>query len=255
MKRIYSFVLVFAAVCMLQVPAWAAERAITVSAAMSLKNAFEEIGAMFEKQKGIKVYFNFGASGDLIRQIYGGAPADVYASASQKDMDDAEGKGMIVASSKRTFASNSVVLIVPRDSKLGLNTFGDLSADKVRRIAICNPKTSPAGVYAEDVLRYYKVGDKVADRIIIGENVRQVMDYVARGEVDAGIVYATDVLIRAKDVKAVMTASEASHKPVVYPVAVVKSSSDMAAGKAFIDAVLSKEGQAILKKYGFSRVK
>jgi molybdate transport system substrate-binding protein len=254
MKKICWLFLMVAAVCMLQTTARAADKAITVSAAMSLKNAFEEIGALFEKQKGIKVYFNFGASGDLIRQIAGGAPVDVYASAAQKDMDVAEGREIIVTSSKRMFASNSIVLIVPRDSKLGLNAFGDLSSDKVGRIAICNPKTSPAGVYAEDVLRYYKAGGKVADGIVFGENVRQVVDYVARNEVDAGIVYATDVLLRARDVKTVMTAAKASHKPVIYPIAVVKASSNVAAGKAFIDVVLSREGQAILKKHGFSAV-
>jgi len=223
---------------------------LTVSAAISLKNAFEAIGKLYEaKHPDTKILFNFGASGDLVRQITGGAPVDVFASAAQKDMDDMSAKGLVLPGTRVAFAKNIVVLVAPRNSRI--KSFDDLASAGIRRIAAGNPKTVPAGRYAAEVFDYYKLASAIRDKLIYAENVRQVLDYVARGEADAGVVYATDAAVRSAEVVVAAEAPESSHKPVVYPIAVVKGTKNEAAAKAFVDAVLSKEGTAVLKKYGF----
>lgn len=228
---------------------------ITVSAAISLKNAFEEIGKIFESKQGAKVTFNFGASGDLMKQIAGGAPVDVFASAAQKDMDEVDKQGFIIAATRADIVANSVVLIVPVGAKTTLKSFEGLIATDIKKIAIGTPKTVPAGRYAEEIFNYYKLLPGIKDKLIFTENVRQVLDYVARGEVDAGVVYTTDAVARSKEIIIVATASEVSHKPVIYPIAVVKGAKSETLAKAFISMVISPEGQKILQKYGFKSIK
>ncbi len=229
---------------------------ITVSAAISLKNAFEEIGRIYEaRNRGTKVFFNFGASGDLMRQIEGGAPVDVFASAAQKDMDEAEKKGLIAVGSRVNFASNSVVLIVPLKSGTAMKSFEDLKSGSIKKIAVGDPRTVPAGRYAAEVFAYFKMTDAIKDKLIFTENVRQALDYVSRGEVDAGIVYSTDAMAKSKEVAVMATAPEVSHKPVVYPIAVVKTSKNSEQANALISLVTSPKGKRILAKYGFKAVK
>jgi len=224
---------------------------ITVSAAISLKNSFEEIGKIYESQYGTKCIFNFGASGDLMKQIAGGAPVDIFASAAKKDMDEADKKGFTVADSRADLASNSLVLVVPAQAKSTLKSFEGLNSADIKKIATGNPKSVPAGRYAEEVFNFYKIFPSIKEKLIYTENVRQVLDYVARGEVDAGVVYATDAAVRSKEVIVIATAPDSSHKPVVYPIAVIKGSKSEAEAKKFIALVMSQEGKAILKKYGF----
>ena len=242
-------------VCLLlfgQVASSAAASELTVSAAISLKNAFEEIAKSYEsKHQDTKVFFNFGASGDLSRQIEGGAPVDIFASAAIKDVDDLDAKGLLVSMSRANFAKNAVVLVAPKPATALMTSFADLTSDKVKHIAVGNPKTVPAGRYAAEVLDYYGITQKIKDKLVYAENVRQVLDYVARGEVDAGIVYSTDALVRTKEVAVVATAPEGSHKPVIYPIAVVKGTKNETAAKGFIAFILSSEGRKILEKYGF----
>ena len=172
-------------------------RRITVSAAISLKNAFEETGKAFmEKYPGAKVIFNFGASGDLARQIEGGAPVDVFASAAQKDMDDIGKKDLITANSRKDFAKNAVVLVKPAGSAIPFESLQDLQRAEVRKVAIGNPKTVPAGRYAEEGLRHYNLWDAIKDKLVFSENVWQVLDYVARNEVDAGLVVRSSASLR-----------------------------------------------------------
>jgi len=228
------------------------QQEIIVSAAISLKNAFEEIGKLFEgKYKAVKVRFNFGASGDLVRQIEGGAPVDVFASAAQKDMDEAEKKGLIVPDSRVNFAGNSIVLIAPADSKVRIQTFQDLRLNQVKKIAVGNPKTVPAGRYAEEVFVHFKLLTAIKEKLIYAEHVRQVLDYVARGEVDAGIVYSTDAMVRTNDIKIVATASDESHQPVIYPAAVVSKTGKQGLAKAFVTLLASEESGKVLEQYGF----
>jgi len=257
-KSIIAFLLMstFVALVAPQISTAADQQELTVSAAISLKNAFEEIGKLFEAaHKGVKVDFNFGASGDLVRQIEGGAPVDVFASAAQKDMDEAEKKGLVLPDSRINFAGNSVVLITPANSKIPIKTFQDLGLNQVEKIAAGNPKTVPAGRYAEEVFVYFKLLTAIKEKLIYAENVRQVLDYVARGEVDAGVVYTTDAMVKAKDIRIVATAPEESHKPVIYPAAVVKGTNKEILAKAFVSVLISEEGKKVLERYGFKLIK
>lgn len=231
---------------------WTQAAEVTVSAAISLKNAFEELGGLYEFMYHTKVFLNFGASGDLARQIKGGAPADVFASAAEKDMDMLEKGGLLIKSSRVDFAGNEVVLITPLGESFD-GGFEGLLSSSVKKIALGNPVTVPAGRYASQVVDYYKSSSILKDKLVFAENVRQVLDYVARGEVDAGIVYATDAFIRAREVRIAAFAPKESHKPVAYPIAVVSGAKNEAAAKTFIGFVLSPEGQRILAKYGFRK--
>ena len=166
-------------------------------------------------------------------------------------MDDLDQKDMIIKGTRKDFARNSLVLIIPTKSTIHLTSFNDLKRGEIQKIAIGNPKTVPAGRYAEEVLRYFNLWDGIKDRLIFAENVRQVLDYAARGEVDAGMVYSTDALVRAKETKIVAEAPEQSHRPVVYPIALVKGTKKEALAREFIAVVTSREGEKILERYGF----
>ncbi|MCX5807305.1 MAG: molybdate ABC transporter substrate-binding protein [Proteobacteria bacterium] len=229
---------------------------ITVSAAASLTNSFREIAADFEvNKKNVKVHLNFASSGDLMRQIEGGAPVDVFASAAAREMDELEKKKLIVAGTRCNFAENGIVLIKQTSSRNALKTFSDLKNPDIKKIAIGNPASVAAGMYAEQALRYLKIWDNIKDKLIYGEHVRQVLDYVARGEVDAGIVFSTDASVRAKDVTVVMAAPESSYNKALYPIAVVRDAKNEALSRLFVDFVLSPEGKKILEKYGFKSMK
>ncbi len=229
---------------------------ITISAAISLKNAFEEMGKIFEKRHPrTKIRFNFGASGDLARQIEGGAPVDVFASAAQKEMDEIDQKGFITSGTRINFAGNSMVLVEPAVSRIRMESFEDLRKAEVKKIVIGNPRSVPTGRYAEEVLKCLKLWEGVKDKLVFAEHARQVLDYVARTEVDAAIVYSTDAMIRPKEVRIVAKAPDKSHHPIVYPIAIVKGSKNQPLAKEFIALVLSPEGKNLISKYGFETVK
>jgi molybdate transport system substrate-binding protein len=257
MRRFMSALVYFAAL-LLATGASAQPRSvheIIVSAAISLKNAFEEIGKVFmEKHPGAKVGFNFGGSGDLARQIEAGAPVDVFASAAQKDIDDIDRKGLVAPNSRKNFAGNALVLVKPASSNIPINSMEDLRKKEVGKVSIGNPQTVPAGRYAEEALKHFNLWESLKEKLIFAENVRQVLDYVARGEVDAGLVYSTDAMARSKEVKVVMRLPEDSHQPVVYPIGVIKGTKEESLSRAFVDLVVSTEGQRILNKHGFIAV-
>jgi molybdate transport system substrate-binding protein len=224
---------------------------ILVSAAISLKDAFEEIGKVFETQTGIRVRFNLGPSGLLQRQIEAGAPVDVFASAGEKQMDELQSKGLIIGETRRNLAGNALALVIPNGSKIPLHSFENLIRPDVTRVAIGNPKTVPAGQYAQQTLKNLHVWDNLESRLVLAENVRQVLDYIERGEVDAGIVYASDLAGAHGKVDVAAYAPEGSHSPILYPIAVVKEAGNKNGAQRFIDLTLSIAGQAVLKKHGF----
>lgn len=249
MKLIFALFLAVAILCQ---PVHApAEQEIIVSAAASLRDAFIEAGKGFEKENpGNRVIFNFGASGALVQQIAGGAPVDVFASADEASMDLAEKKGLILKSSRRDFARNSLVLIVPAASALDIKGVRGLSGNNMTRIAVGNPDTVPAGRYAKDILAENGSWDVLEKKLIYTNNVRQALDYVSRNEADAGFVYATDAVIAKGKVRVVSVLK--SKRPAVYPIALTAASRQGATGKKFIEFVLGK-GEASLLKYGFMR--
>ncbi len=227
---------------------------ITVSAAASLQDAFREIGEIYQKQTGVKVNFNFASSGVLQKQIEQGAPADVFASAGQEQMEALAERNLIAKETRQNFVRNELVLILPPGSEVPALTFGQYLERNGEKIAIGNPKIVPAGQYAEQSLTRLGVWEKLKPRLIFGEDVRQVLDYVARKEVGAGIVYASDAKTAENKVYQVASAPADSHEPILYPIAVIKTSRNQDAGQKFIEFVLSADGQQILQKHGFKTV-
>jgi molybdate transport system substrate-binding protein len=196
---------------------------------------------------------NYGASGTLQLQIEQGAPVDVYLSAAPKQMDSLESKGLLLKGTRKDLLRNEIVLIVPKDSTLGIATFQDLLKPDVKKVALGEPVAVPAGKYAQDVLTHLGIYDQVNAKAVLAKDVRQVLTYVESGDVDAGIVYTTDALSSNK-VKIVAQAPAGSHSPVIYPVAVIKTSKNAAAAKAFEDFLSGSQASAIFQKYGFSLV-
>jgi molybdate transport system substrate-binding protein len=242
-------VLGLAALVLQSTPAPAAQELI-VSAAASLTNALREVAGQFEQaHPGTRVLCNFAASGTLLQQMAKGAPVDVFAAADQKTMNQAQEKKLILPGTRKNFVSNRLVLIVPLDSKLVLHDLQDLTNPEVKRIAVGNPASVPAGRYTQEALGQAGLWERLAPKFILAESVRQVLDYVRRGEVDAGFVYSTDAAIAPGKVK-VMEAVE-KHAPILYPIAVVAATAKKTLAQEFLDFVLSPAAQEIFKKYGF----
>jgi molybdate transport system substrate-binding protein len=215
---------------------------ITVSAAMSLSDVFKDIGAGFQKKHPeVKINFNFAASGVLEKQIEQGAPVDLFASASQEEMNVLEEKGLIIKSTRTNFTRNKLVIIAP--SRLTIEELKNLD-----KIAIGDPKTVPAGRYAQTFLENAGIYEMSKSKLIFAENVRQVLDYVERGEVDAGFVYFSDTI---KSNMSVSSINDSLYPPIVYPVAVIEDSQQPAISRQFIEYIQSNEGQIIFQKYGF----
>jgi molybdate transport system substrate-binding protein len=148
-----------------------------------------------------------------------------------------------------------MVLVKSGKSRIRMELFEDLRKAEVKKIVIGNPKSVPAGRYAEDVLKYLNLWEVVKEKLVFAEHVRQALDYVARNEVDAAMVYLTDAMIRPKEVRIVIKAPDKSHQPIVYPIAMVKGSRNQSLAREFITLVLSVEGKNLLNKYGFETVK
>jgi molybdate transport system substrate-binding protein len=227
-------------------------QSLTVSAAISMKDAVTELGRSFAAARpGVTVLHNWGSSGELQKQIEAGAPVDVFVSAAPLQMDELEKRGLIVAGSRRVFARNVLTVVMPVDSRADIAKASDLAEARIARIVVGNPRTVPAGQYAEESLRALGLWDRVRSKLIFAENVRQGLDYVARGEVDAGFVYATDAALRARAVKEAFRPAEDTYRPIVYPAAVVATTRQPALARAFVELLVSPEGQAGLARFGF----
>jgi len=226
-------------------------REMVVSVAISLKGPMEDLVTIYqERYSNIRIRLNVGASGLLGSQIENGAPVDVYASASVRFLDELQRQNLLLPDSRKPLAGNRLVLIVPKDSSLSLSDWSELVS--ARRIALGNPKTVPAGTYARECLHSLGLWKKLSSRLVFAEHVRQVLDYVAQGEVEAGIVYATDAAILPDDVSILAEAPEGSHSPIRYGIAAVASSKMAKAAQLFVDMATSNVGAEVLGSYGFS---
>ena len=230
---------------------------LTVSAAASLKNVMEEIALLYQEEyPDKKIIYNFASSGSLQRQIEQGAPVDVFISAAANKMDALEKRDLLLKETRRDLLQNQMVLVVPKNHKnnnIKLNDFDDLSSQEITTIALGEPKSVPAGTYAQEVLTSFNIADKVNSKAVYAKDVRQVLNYVATGNVDAGIVYRTDA--QASDnTKIVATAPETSHSSVVYPIAVIKDSDRPEAATELIEFLTTPKVQEVLENYGFISV-
>ena len=244
--------LAVALAAVLLVASGATAQDVTLSVAISLKDATEELGRTFmTAHPGVTLRYNFGASGDLQKQIEAGAPVDVFLSAALRQMDELEKQKLILAETRRAFARNVLVAVKPSDSKVDIGKPADLAEARVTRIAIGNPKSVPAGQYAEESLRALGLWDRIQPKLVFAENVRQVLDYVARGEVEAGFVYSTDAAVRPQGVQEAFRAPDDSYRPVVYPGAVVGASKQVPLARAFLALLTGESGRAVLARFGF----
>lgn len=231
-------------------PLLASAQQLTVSAAASLTDAFKEIAPRFEAAKpGTTVRFNFAASGVLLQQIAQGAPVDVFASADQETMNRAAEQKLITADARRDFASNALVLVTPPGG--AVKSVRNLALADVKRIAVGKVASVPVGRYTQQALESAQLWAPLQPKLVFADNVRQVLDYVSRGEVEAGFVYRTDAELAKGKVVIAMTVG--GHAPVTYPAAVVADSRQMALARSFVTFLSGSEAQAILVKYGFGR--
>ena len=223
---------------------------LTVSAASSLTNAFRDIARDYQTQyPDARVLLNFGASGALLQQIAKGAPVDVFACADQHTMDLAVERQLIAPGTRQNFAYNALVLIVPHDSALQLDRLADLAKPEVEKIALGNPASVPVGRYSQQALQAAGLWDVGQAKAINTQHVRQSLDYVARGEVQAGFVYATDARVMPDMVRVAFQVP--LDAPIDYPIAQVAGSAQAAEGRRFIAYLQSPAGQAALARHGF----
>ena len=223
---------------------------LLISAAASLKEALEELKPLYQQSKpNVNINYNFGSSGALQQQIEQGAPADIFISAAKKQVDALEQKGFLVPGTRNIIAKNRLVLVVPKNA-VGVTSFYSLKDAKVKKIAIGEPRSVPAGQYAQQVLEKLKIWSEIKSKLVFANNVRQVLASVESGNADAGLVYITDAKISDK-VKVVVTADEKYHSPIIYPLAVVKRSKSVDAAKEFSQFLSSDQAKSVFKKYGF----
>ncbi len=225
---------------------------VTVSAAASLRDAFTEIAREFERANPQhKVLLNFGASGQLLQQITRGAPVDVFAAADQDTMDRAQSQNLIMRETRVNFARNQLVLAIPVNAKAVPAGLADLPGAGFARIAIGNPDSVPAGRYAKSALDAARLWDTLKPRLVNTQNVRQALDYVARGEADAGFVYLTDAVIMPERIRIAFTVPLEAE--VLYPIAVVKGGGAADVGRMFARFVVSEKAQGILVRFQFRK--
>lgn len=223
---------------------------IQVFAAASLSDSLKAIAAGYEKQTGDRIAFNFGASGLLARQIEEGAPADIFFSADEARMDSLDNKGLILKNTRQSRLGNSLVIVIAADSDLPIRSANDFTNATVKRIALADPKTVPAGIYAREYLEKIQLWTAVKPKIIPTDNVRAALAAVESGNVEAGMVYKTDAGISRK-VKIAWDVPVGETPGISYPMAVVKDSREPDAARGFLKHLASDEAGRVFVKFGF----
>jgi len=248
----FGFCLVLGIALQPRFPVVNAETTLLVSAATSLEEALEVVQADFEAEyPNIAIDYNFGSSGALQQQIEQGAPVDVFISAGGRQMDALEEKDLLLPKTRGDLLGNRLVLITPDDSTLGLTDFSDLTQSQVERISVGEFRSVPAGQYAEQVLSNLGILAEIQPKLIFANSVRGVLAAVESGNVEAGLVYATDAAISAQ-VTVVATAAEDLHDPIVYPVAIVVDAASPEAARTFVDYLSSDAAGAVFEDFGFT---
>jgi molybdate transport system substrate-binding protein len=241
---------IFTATCILAVSGAAQAADLVVFAATSLTESLKQLGVVYEKQTGQKVVFNFGASSMLARQIKEGAPADVFFSADETQMDVLANKNLLVPGTRRDRLGNSLVVIVPADSKLEINSAYDLTNAAIKQIALANPSGVPAGVYAKTWLTKKGIWEEVKSKMVPTQNVRGVLAAVASSDVDAGVVYQTDAII-SRRVKTAYQVPNIDSPDIRYPMAVLTQSKQQDNAKDFLKFLGSDDAAQIFQSFGF----
>lgn len=230
----------------------ATSQTLTISAAASLTDVMEELKKLYVEKSVHRVVMNYGSSGALQQQIEQGAPADVFISAAQRQMDMLEEKGLIISESRIDLLQNDVVLIVPLAQRNEeITGFHSLTSDSIHILAIGEPESVPAGRYAKEVLNSLGIWESLEGKLVLAKDVRQVLTYVETGNADAGIVYMTDA-ISSNQVEIITAAPDGSHTPVTYPAAIISNTSSQEAAADFMTFLQSAEAKELFEKNGFT---
>lgn len=223
-------------------------RLLYVAAASDLTPAFEEIGRSFERETGIRVVYNFGSTGMLTKQIENGAPVDVFAAANVEFIDALEKKGLTIAETKALYARGRITIWMTADSKLKVERLEDLARPEVERVAIANPEHAPYGAAAREALKAAGVWDAVEPKLVLGENVRQTLQYAESGNVQVSIV-ALSLSVQSKG--RWILVPEELHKPLNQALAVIKGTRREQQARKLAAFINSEQGRPIMRKYGF----
>ncbi|MGM8365013.1 molybdate ABC transporter substrate-binding protein [Virgibacillus sp. W0181] len=226
--------------------------AITVSAAASLADVMKEVKETYENDHAVDITLNFAGSGKLAQQIEQGAPADVFITANERWMDTLAEKSLINTDSRREITGNQLVLIGRKEASLPIQTVPDIDTDKIDQIAVGNPKSVPAGQYAQEALKNMDLWEKLKDKYVLAKDVRQVLTYTETGNTDIGFVYKSDALI-SDNVTILAEVDATLHKKIIYSGAVVSDSESKEEAEAFLAFLLSESAQGTLHKYGFDK--
>lgn len=225
---------------------------LTISAAVSLTDALEEIKEIYEKNHQVELTFNLGGSGTLAQQIEQGAPADLFISANQDWMDTLEEKDEIIGDTRVDVTGNKLVLITGESSDISYQSLDEIALDELDKVAIGNPESVPAGAYTEDTLKSIGIWDDLDEKAIFAKDVRQVLTYVESGNADIGFVYESDA--RSSDeIEILATAEEDDHDPIIYPMAIVTDTAHEELTQEFADFLETDEAQEILENHGFTK--
>jgi molybdate transport system substrate-binding protein len=226
---------------------------LTVSAAASLQDALEAIAPLFEQSNPtIQVSHNFGSSGSLQQQIEQNAPVDVFISAAAKQMDALQEKDLILTDTRQDLLTNQLALIVPQNSTLNITDFRQLAEGNVSKISVGEPRSVPVGQYAEEVFTNLNLTGSLQPKLVFANNVRGVLAAVESGNADAGVVYETDAKLSDR-VEVVAIADRSLHKPIVYPIAVIKSSSNISAAKTYTQFLAGDSAEEVFGQFGFGQ--
>lgn len=223
---------------------------IMISAAASLKDSLTEIQKNYARKKPeVKLTINFGASGTLQQQIEQGAPVDLFISAGKSQVDALEQKNLLVKESRIDLLGNELVLVTGKDNSK-VTSLEDLTKAGVEQISIGTPESVPAGKYAQDALTSLKLWDSLQPKLVMAKDVTQVLNYVETGNADAGFVYRSDAQGSTK-VKVVTVVPENSHKPIVYPAAIISATKNKQVTEDLLKYLQSSDAQQVFEKYGF----
>ncbi|RYD83375.1 MAG: molybdate ABC transporter substrate-binding protein [Verrucomicrobiaceae bacterium] len=222
---------------------------LLVSAAASLEGALREADKSFQRGSKVEITYNFGGSGTLQKQIENGAPVDVFISAATAPVDAVEKQNLLHPGSRTNLLTNSLVLITSRERQ-DIQSFSDLTGRQVKYVAIGEPNSVPAGVYAMECFTAQNLTPQITPKLVRLLNVRQALAAVATGNADAGMVYRTDAE-QSKLVRIVAVAPLQSHQPILYPAAIMRRSKNLETARRYIAFLQSDTARVIFEKHGF----
>ena len=222
---------------------------LNISAASSTKEVMEKVKLEYEKANNdVELIINYGGSGALQQQIEQGAPCDIIISAGDKQVNELRKKELLIEESIADLVKNELVLIAPSSSNI--TSITDLLNKEVVHIAIGEPNSVPVGEYAKQATENLNIYNDIKDKMVYAKDVKEVLAWVRSSNSEAGFVYYTDTLNNEK-IKIVERIDSKTHKPITYPIAIIKNSKKIEECKEFQTYLLSQSGQVIFKEFGY----